>query len=189
MKSNDENYIERLRKGREDALEFIIDKYMPLVKGTVYKVLSPLDKDGIIDECMNDIFLSIWNNRKKFIGQDEDFKKWVYKISRFKAIDYYRKEIKNKEIAVEQIQENNIEKNKSAEDELLILENRKEAVKLINTLEEVDRKIFTMKFLLGIKPDEIAYKLGMTRTAVDTRVHRGRKKLSKNCRTCEMEGI
>lgn len=189
MKSNDENYIERLRKGRDDSLEFIVDKYVPLVKGTVYKVLSCLNKDGIIDECINDVFLSVWKNRKKFVGKDEDFRKWIYKISRFKAIDYYRKEIKNKEITVEEIYENNIERTKSAEDELLVIESRKEAVKLINTLEEIDRKIFTMKFLLGIKSDEIACKLGMTRTAIDTRIHRGKKKLLRNARDCEMEVI
>ncbi|WAG58891.1 hypothetical protein [Clostridium estertheticum] len=50
MKSNEENYIRRLKNRKEDALEFIVDKYLALVKFTVYKVLSPLKRDGIIED-------------------------------------------------------------------------------------------------------------------------------------------
>ena len=38
-------------------LEFIVDTYLPLIKGITYKVLSPLENDGVIEECINDIFL------------------------------------------------------------------------------------------------------------------------------------
>ena len=68
MKSNDQNFINRLQRQKEDALEFIVDTYLPLIKGVTYKVLSPLENDGVIEECINDIFLSIWNNSKKFQG-------------------------------------------------------------------------------------------------------------------------
>ncbi|MEN2259109.1 hypothetical protein AAIB48_16720 [Paraclostridium benzoelyticum] len=69
MKCNENNYIKRLKKRKEDSLEFIVDKYLPLVKGVSYKILSPLQNDGIIEECINDTFLSIWNNSKKFTGK------------------------------------------------------------------------------------------------------------------------
>ena len=42
MKSNDTNFIKRLQRQEEDALEFVVDTYLPLIKGITYKVLSPL---------------------------------------------------------------------------------------------------------------------------------------------------
>ena len=50
----------------------------------------------------------------------------------------------------------------SAEDELILIEDRTELIKLINLLEPVDREIFIMKFFLGLKTEEIAKKLGLT---------------------------
>lgn len=176
MRSNENNYINRLRKGKEDALEFIIDKYLPLVKGTVYKVLMPINKEELIEECINDVFLSVWKNRNKFIGKDEDFRKWIYKVAKFKAIDYYRKEVRVKEVP---LNDSHIGQTSSCEDEFLIIEDKKEVIKLINSLDEVDRKIFTMKFFLGIKSDDIGRGLGMSRSAVDNRIYRSKKKLSE----------
>lgn len=177
MKCNENNYIKRLKKRKEDSLEFIVDKYLPLVKGVSYKILSPLQNDGIIEECINDTFLSVWNNSKKFTGENEDFKKWICAIAKFKAIDYYRKEIKKSEVVFDDI--SHIEKN-TVEDEIVSIENREELVKAINKLDDISRDIFVMKFFLGMKSEDIALKLAVTKASVDNRICRGRKKLKEN---------
>jgi RNA polymerase sigma-70 factor, ECF subfamily len=175
MKSNDQNFINRLQRQKEDALEFVVDTYLPLIKGITYKVLSPLENDGVIEECINDIFLSIWNNSKKFQGDSVDFKKWLCAIAKFKAIDYYRKASKKVEFSSNYM---NLNPEKSVEDELIMIEDKAELIKLINLLEPVDREIFIMKFFLGLKTDDISKKLGLTRSAIDNRIYRGKKKLN-----------
>ncbi len=45
MGCNETNYIKRLKKKKQDC--FIVDIYLPLVKGVTYKVLSPLKNEGI----------------------------------------------------------------------------------------------------------------------------------------------
>lgn len=72
MWSNNKNYIKRLKNKKEDALEFIVDKYLGIVKGTVNKIILPLNNKEIIEECINDIFLSLWNNSEKFIGENSN---------------------------------------------------------------------------------------------------------------------
>lgn len=183
MKSNEENFIKRLQRQKEDALEFVVDTYLPIIKGITYKVLIPLNDQGVIDECINDIFLSIWNNSKKFKGDSIDFRKWICTIAKFKAIDYYRKASKAVEFSSVQMDMN---VDLSAEDELILLEDRTELIKLINQLEPVDREIFVMKFFLGFKTDEIAKKLALTNTSVDNRVYRGKKKLYQKVTTLEL---
>lgn len=185
MKSNDTNFIRRLQRQKEDALEFIVDTYLPLIKGITYKILAPLENKGVIEECVNDIFLSIWNNSKKFDGDQADFKKWICAIAKFKAIDYYRKTAKN--IELPQIYMD-VNAEKSVEDELILIEDRNELIKLINQLEPVDREIFIMKFLLGLKTEDIAEKFGLTRAAVDNRIYRGKKKLHKNATNLNFGG-
>ncbi|MBC6974110.1 sigma-70 family RNA polymerase sigma factor [Bacillus sp. Xin] len=185
MKSNEKNFIKRLQRQKEDALEFIVDTYLPLIKGITHKVLIPLKNDGLIEECINDIFLSVWHNADKFHGEAEDFKKWIAAIAKFKAIDYYRKA--NKEIAITS-DDLDVNKGRSAEDEFIVIEDRNELVKIINELEPIDQKIFIMKFLLGFKTEEIGEKLGLTRAAVDNRIYRGKKKLQKNATNLSLGG-
>lgn len=139
MRIDEENYIEELKKGKQEALNYIVDKYLPLVKGTSIKILGVFKDDGLIEECINDVFLSIWKNSKSFSGEEVLFKAWVYKISKMKAIDYYRKKVKVKEELKEEIILNS--KN-SIEDELLILEDKKEILDKIRNLEKLDRDIF-----------------------------------------------
>lgn len=158
---------------------------MPLIKGITHKVLVPLQNDGLIDECINDIFLSIWNNAEKFHGDSDDFKKWIAAIAKFKAIDYYRKANKKIEIISDEF---NLSMEKSVEDELIIMEDREELIKLINQLDPVDQKVFMMKYLLGLKTEEIGEKLGLTRAAIDNRIYRGKKKLQQNAMNISLGG-
>ncbi|MEH7458332.1 sigma-70 family RNA polymerase sigma factor [Bacillus sp. JJ1127] len=185
MKSNDKNFIKRLQRQKEDALEFVVDTYLPLVKGITHKVLVPIQNDGLIEECINDIFLSVWNNANKFYGDSNDFKKWIAAIAKFKAIDYYRKANKKVEVISDEF---NLSTEKSIEDELIVMENREELIKLINQLEPVDQKVFIMKFLLGLKTEEIGEKLGLTRAAIDNRIYRGKKKLQQNATNLRLGG-
>ncbi|OOM14604.1 sigma-70 family RNA polymerase sigma factor [Clostridium saccharobutylicum] len=186
MRCTEKNYISRLKKGKEDALEFIVDKYLGLVKCAVYKVLSTSDKNGIIEECINDVFLSIWNNSDKFTGEEVDFKKWIFKIARFKAIDYYRKEVKNLNLSIE---DREISANELVEEEIIKEEERSELINLINTLQPMDRDIFVMKFFLGVKSDDIARKFGLTRAAIDNRIYRGKKKLNEKISRLNLEVV
>ncbi|WHH61740.1 sigma-70 family RNA polymerase sigma factor [Petroclostridium sp. X23] len=176
MTCDEQFYIKRLKKKKEDGLEFIVDKYLGLVKGTVHKILGPIDREGGIEECINDVFLAIWDHGHQFEGNEEEFKKWLYKIAKYQAIDYYRKLVKREEVSLE---DDSLIQAKSTEDQVVLNEDKKELVALINALQPIDRKIFTMKYFLGIKSDVIANQLGLTRTAVDNRVFRGKKKLNQ----------
>lgn len=185
MRCNETNYIQRLKLQKEDALEFIVDLYLPLIKGVSYKVLAPIHNEGIIEECINDIFLSIWNNADKFRGEPEDFRKWICAIAKFKAIDYYRKAMRKSEVSSLHIEKQG---ERSTEDEIILSENRLELIKLINGLDQVDRDIFIMKFFLGLKAEEISDKLGITTASINNRIYRGKKKLNKKAANLNLGG-
>ena len=184
-KVNEANFIKRLKAKKEDALEYVIDTYLPIIKGIVSKVLLPIGQQESIEECINDVFLAIWNNAKKFDGNQDDFRKWICAIARFKAIDYYRKLQLDSPVSYDFI---DFDAANSVEDEVLRIENRKELTKLLNKLSEIDRKIFMMKYVLGLSSNEIGEQLGLTRSAVDNRLHRGKKILNEKYKNFKLGG-
>jgi RNA polymerase sigma-70 factor (ECF subfamily) len=186
MKVNDKNFIKKLQKGREDALEWTYDKYIPLVKSIVFKVLIRFDDNGIIEECINDIFLSVWNNCDKFSGDEDNFKNWICSVAKFKAIDYYRNLINKSEIILDCI---DLETKNTLEEEILINENRKDVMNLLDELESVDKEIFIMKYFLGLKAEEIGKRLKLSKSSVDSRIYRNKKKLKEKAIEFKLEVV
>lgn len=185
---NQNNFIDKLRKKDEKALNYVIDKYSSVVTGVVRKVLACTKDEGLIEECIYDVFISLWNNIDKFKGDKNDFKNWIAGVSRYKAIDYYRKE-KKKLMEVELFYEIESEKEmKSALDEMIDKEEIKELENTIDAYDEPDRSIIIMKVFLDYKSNVIAEKLNMSRSNVDTKFSRARKKLRENYKKMSMEG-
>ncbi|WP_234122442.1 sigma-70 family RNA polymerase sigma factor [Clostridium hydrogenum] len=186
MRSNSENFIKRLKRKKEDALEYTYDKYIPLVKGIVCKVLLRFEDNGVVEECINDVFLAVWNNSNKFEGDEKIFRSWIGAIAKYKAIDYYRKLMKRTEDIMDSI---DIEEKNTLEDEIMINENKKDVMKLLCELEELDKQIFIMKYFLGLKAEEIGEKLGISKAAVDSRVFRSKKKLKIKANNIKLEVV
>lgn len=174
------NFIKRLKKKKEDALEFIIDAYMPLVKAIAMKILVPLGKHDAVDDCVNDVFLDVWKNAYQFEGDATDFKKWIGTITKYKAIDYYRvlEKRKNREAHLEIAEQ--ITDQTDLQQIILKREQKSELLFELSKLEETDRDIFIMKYYLEMTNSEIAESLHLTKAAVDNRLYRGKKKLAKS---------
>ena len=184
MKSSSTNFITRLKKQKEDALEYIIDTYMPLVKTIATKILHNRKRPDI-DECINDVFLTVWQNAYQFQGDTHDFKKWIGMITKYKAIDRYRQA--EKQIIHEQ-SDTRLEQKASVlqtDTSILRREEKNELLMAISQLEEIDRDIFMMKYYMELPNIEIADALGLTKAAVDNRLYRGKKILATNTKLKE----
>lgn len=91
MKITPENFIKHFKRGKEAALEFVIDEYSGIVKAIIYNSLQSYNDAHVIEECISDTFLGAFDNAKQFSGEPEDFRKWICTIAKFKAIDAQRK--------------------------------------------------------------------------------------------------
>lgn len=184
MKCSSTNFINRLKKQKEDALDYIIDTYLPLVKTIATKILHTMGNQHI-DECVNDVFLSVWHNAHQFQGDAQDFKKWIGIITKYKAIDHYRQA--EKQMAREQTDAPLKQQASSLQTDITVLqrEEKTELLFAISQLEEIDRDIFMMKYYLELSNSEIANHLGLTKAAVDNRLYRGKKVLATNAKLKE----
>lgn len=84
-----DNYISKLKRHNEKALEFVVQEYGGQVKAAVYKNLSGMPEE--IEECMDDVFLDVWNNIDRFDESKGSFRNWITAIARFRSIDYLRR--------------------------------------------------------------------------------------------------
>ncbi|HWQ43620.1 MAG TPA: sigma-70 family RNA polymerase sigma factor, partial [Desulfosporosinus sp.] len=143
MKKDKKNYIRRLKNRQEDALEFIMDEYFPLVKGIVSHILLPLGRRELAEECISDVFLSVWYNAEKFKGEsEEDFRRWLCAIAKYRAIDFYRREKKCVEISSSDHERIDMFlPEESVEEQVLFKESTKEMEKLLNFFSPIDRNI------------------------------------------------
>lgn len=192
--------IRAMIRGEEAALERVIEAYLPLVKGVVTKVLAPAELWEQIPECVNDVFYSIWKNGTKFKGEGEDdFRRWICAVAKYRAIDVYRrerKEIERRFFPPAEREDGERETEEvlrpcaagSAEEEAINREEMRALEERLNLLSLQDRKIFVMKFFLGMKTAEISRRMGLSPTAVDNRVSRGRKRLLRGNRWQPAEG-
>lgn len=175
MKITEYNLVEELKKKNTRALDFLIDNYSNLIYKVIYNVLNNYGQRGLIEECLNDVFLSIWNNSNMFTGKPEKFIHWICAVGRYKAIDYQRKIVKNREII--NIDDCNLSSCLTTEDKVLADESAEELLKYINEMSDMNRRIFIMRYYLGESIDKIAKNLGVTRNVVDTRICRCKKLL------------
>lgn len=186
MRINRENFLTQLKGKDEKSLEYIIDIYGSLVNGIVRRVLISLKNEGIIEECISDVFLSVWNNIDKFKGNNDNFKSWIGGISKYKAIDYYRKYSNEK--GHTEIIDNSISNGENLEENIIKSIETRNVMKLINELKEPDKSIFIMKFLFGYSGQKISDALGLTVSNINVRVSRGRKRLKEQFENMSKEG-
>ncbi|KMT21945.1 sigma-70 family RNA polymerase sigma factor [Clostridium cylindrosporum] len=185
MKITETNLAKQLQNRNLKALDFLVDTYSNLLYKVIYKVLGSYDEKEIIEECLNDVLLAIWDNSNMFSGKPEKFIHWICVIAKYKAIDYQRKISKNKEVI--NINDCVIASDFTTEDKILINENRKEILAYINEMNEIDRKIFLMRFYLEESINGIAVKLSVSRNVVDTRLSRGKKLLKQKLLSSQRE--
>lgn len=169
-----ENYLDALKNKEIDALKYMIDTYSNLIFKVAYSILNDREHS---EECINDVFMKVWNNVKSFDKEEDKFKNWICTITKYNAIDILRREKKYKDnINLEDTiveDKNNLEKEVEVNNDVEII--RKE----INSMGEPDREIFIRRFYYGEKIKDICIKLGLTENAVNLRILRGRKRLSQ----------
>lgn len=173
MKADENNFVDLIRRRREEGLVYMIETYGGLLKSIVQKRLFALpDKT---EECMNDIFLGIWKNIDCFDESRGSFVNWAAGVARLEAIDTLRKvQREHRTVSIEDLE---IPKEDAALQKLTEQELSKETEEILACLSAKDRELFRRIFLMEEDPEEAGRSLGMSRDNVYVRLFRSRKKI------------
>lgn len=169
----DEEIYSLIKKKNEKGMELLINEYAPLIKSIVKRHLYNLSQYH--EECINDVYLKIWNNIASFDQEKNILRNWIAAIAKYRAIDYKRKYLKTLEHV--DISDVDIESDFRIEKEVLESELECETEQILKWLNPLDKQLFIKLFVKEESIKEISEEFNIKPSAIYNRVSRGKSKL------------
>ena len=165
----EQELVKSLHRGSLSALEELMDRYTPYVSSVISRILRGRQAD--VEELAADVFLSVWDNRKKL--RPGQVKSYLGAIARNRAFNLLRADHESLPL----------------EDDVLILEtdgpdrelDRKETARIVNKalsrLDKPQRELFVRHYYYGQTVQEAALAMGLNLSTAKTWLRRGRETL------------
>ncbi|MFA6184672.1 MAG: sigma-70 family RNA polymerase sigma factor [Candidatus Shapirobacteria bacterium] len=139
-------------------------------------VSQKIDDEGVIEELTNDIMMAAMMCRSNFKGDCNEFS-WICSIAKHKIIDYYRKKkLKTILFSFSPEFEEIADKALTPERDVLKNELKEEIKKTLAEISKGYKDILRLKYIEGMKINEIAINLKLTGKAVESKLIRAKKK-------------
>lgn len=165
----DECLLERLAAGDTSAFDRLIDRHSGQVFSRASRLLAwRTDVDDVVQE----VFLTLWTDHRKF-RRESSLKSWLISITILKCRRYHRKRAIWQKIVGRLARSEACLPTIDVSDESAIIQTA------VRALPHKLREIVVLRHLEEMPIDEIAKTLGVSRAAVDTRLHRARKILGQ----------
>ncbi len=138
-------------------------------------VSQKIEDTGLVEEITNEVLWSAWESRENFNHKCEEFS-WICSIAKHKIIDYYRKKkIKQVLFSNNPIYEEIADKALNPERDVLKNELLEEIRNTFAELNEGYGKLLRLKYIDGLKINEISKILKISLKAVESRLSRAKK--------------
>jgi len=173
--------IERLKSGDQGALETIFNLYSVKLYNIALRILGePADTEEIIQ----DVFWTVYRKAKSFQGNSQ-FSTWLYRLTVNAALGKIRRRKNNKEVDYEEylpkFQTDGhhsvrpvVDWSDNLDEQYSKHELQEVLGKALNELKTLDKSVVVLSDLEGLSDKEIAVSLGLSVSAVKTRLHRAR---------------
>ena len=173
--------IERLKAGDQEALEAIFNLYSPKLYNIAHRMLGDV---ADTEEVIQDVFWTAYRKAKTFRGNSQ-FSTWLYRLTINAALGRIRRSKKNKEVEYEEFlpkfqQDGHhrvrpvIDWSDTLDESYAKQEIQQLLKEALDQLKPVDKSVVVLSDLEGMSDKEIAAALGVTISAVRTRLHRAR---------------
>ena len=167
--------IEGIKNKENQCLVELMNYYGKLVYYVASKILNNSYESEDVKDCYNEVFTAIWFNIDCFKEEKGSFKGWLISITRYKALNIKRKNLKNDE-NLEYKDDIGNDENKDFEK----IENLDYINEILSTLKEEDKLILIKRYLEGDSIEEISRNLGNSKDNIYTRISRSKRKLKNN---------
>ena len=180
MKNNDAQLIQRVLSGDDTAFSVLVRKYQKSVHALVWRKIGDFH---IAEDITQDTFLQAYQ-KLSTLKKPQRFASWLYVI----AANYCKMWLRKKRLSTQSLENTSsaqLEKVTYSgyviqENERTIAEAQREVVKeLLAKLQESDRTVITLYYLGGMNYEEISELLGVSVSAIKSRLHRARQRLKK----------
>ena len=176
----DDELLNILKTDPNTGMTLLLKQYAGLIYSVVkHKLAGQTFCDADIEHCVADTFSEFYCDLDKFREAAGSIRAWLCVIARHNAYDRlrrYQKEAGTLSLDSEGVAEPR-DTTFSLEESLITEEFKKELLREIKALGEPDSTILLRKYYFSESSKEIAQKLNLTVSSVDTRAHRAIQKL------------
>ena len=178
MKITEQNFVRELKRQNESALEYVMTHYGGLVKSVADRYLNVLSQYE--EECINDVFLAVWNHIDSCQPERNPFANWIAGITRLKALDYKRKYASRLLESSWEEKENFINVDEAFDMHAQFSEEfSKETTEMLACLKPRDRELFLKLYVEEKSFDEISQETGTEKTVLYNRLSRSKRKIRR----------
>ena len=175
----DKEFRTKMKKSPAEARREVFDEYCNYVYTIVMNRLGKYCCREDIEECVSDVFIDFFRSTDKIGKRNDDLKGYISLIAERRAIDSFRRHIRDYENSTSIDEEdfgeiassdNIVKEAERSERNALLLEKVRE-------LDEPDSTIIIQQYYFNRTPIEIGENISMTADAVRKRSLRARKRL------------
>lgn len=85
--NDDDDLIREYLEGNQGSFKFLVEKYTP----SIYNFAVRFVGFDNVSDVVQEVFIKVWKNIKKFDREKANFKTWIFTIARNTITDYLRK--------------------------------------------------------------------------------------------------
>ncbi len=174
--------IKKIQKGNKEAANELIEKYYKEIYAYIYKQVT--EKELAMD-LTQEVFISMLKTIISFNESKSSFKTWLYKISTYKVIDYYRSKKYNQSTLTVNIDYFDIEDESDFQNEVELKETVSDIRNVIARLDVSAQEIFRLRFYNDYTFSEISKALNLNESTIKTKYYSMIKKIRKEMKDYE----
>ncbi len=169
--SKDNDIFANFARGDTDAFRKIFGMFYPKIYSFAKRLIQ--DQEEAKDVTQK-IFIRIWVNREKFLDV-QDYDSYIFILSKYTILNH----IKGKKKIPDRNPPGDIRDSRSPEDKVEMLDIRKKVDSIVGKMPKQRRLIFRMSRILGLKNEEIARELGLSKKTVENHINLALKEIRK----------
>ena len=173
--------VERLKTGDQQALEAIFNLYSAKLYNVAHRILGDV---ADAEEVIQDVFWTAYRKANTFRGNSQ-FSTWLYRLTVNAALGRIRRGKRKQEVSYEEFlpkfQKDGhhlvrpvIDWSNTLDEKYALEETHRLVKDALTDLKPLDRSVVVLSDLEGMSDKEIAASVGITVSAVKTRLHRAR---------------
>lgn len=165
----------KAKRNKKDFAE-LYSKYSLKIERFINKKVN---NEALAADLTSRVFEKALKNLDSFKWQGVSFGSWLYRIARNTVYDYFRTSKSNRKESLEEELIENKDSGHEVEDSILRDQRELKLYEVIGDLSEKDQFLIYYKYFEDLDNRTIGEKLDMSEQNVATKLHRIRKKMSK----------
>jgi RNA polymerase sigma-70 factor (ECF subfamily) len=158
LPGNEKELLSRIAEGDETAFSQVFYAYYP----RLFSFISKFDQQtGNIDEAIQETFIRVWMSRDQLPGI-ENFRAWIFTIASREAIALIRKNLLKQKTSEAYQSKQTSQYPETPAEIVQAGEIKRLVTRAIEEMPPARRRIYRMSREWGLKPSEIAARLGLS---------------------------